>query len=103
MISSSSPPIPLSQQGEAQSFLKMAAIKVERSIAGGEECSIPQSIYYRPSELATMPQQFLYWCMHKISYVLETYNIRKLEPYRGPAVVPRTRVVYQGGCQTNFC
>ena len=81
----------------------MAAIKVERSIAGGEECSIPQSIYYRPSELATMPQQFLYWCMHKISYVLETYNIRKLEPCRGPAVVPRTRVVHQGGCQTNFC
>ena len=73
MISSWSSPIPLSQQGEAQSFLKMAAIKVERSIAGGEECSIPQSIYYRPSELATMPQQFLYWCMHKISYVLETY------------------------------
>ena len=102
MISSSSP-VPLSQQGEAQSFLKMAAIKIERSIVGEEECSIPQSIYYRPSELATMSQQFLYWCMRKISYVLETYRTRKLEPYRGPAVVPRTRVVYQGGGQTNFC
>ena len=48
-----------------------------------------------------MPQQFLYWCMRKILYVLETYNIRKLEPYRDPAVVLRARVVLQGEDQAD--
>ena len=32
----------------------------------------------------------------EIGNVLETYDIRKLEPYKGPAIVSSTRVVYQG-------
>ena len=39
---------------------------------------------------------------NEVGNVLETYNIRKLEPYRGPAVIPRTRVVHQGGAQANY-
>ena len=35
--------------------------------------------------------------------ILETYNIRKFKPYRGPAVDPRSRVVHQGEGQSgNF-
>ena len=34
--------------------------------------------------------------MNELGNILETYNIRKLEPYRGPTVVPSTRVVHQG-------
>ena len=32
----------------------------------------------------------------------KTYNIRKLESYRGPAVDPRSRVVHQGEGQSDY-
>ena len=34
--------------------------------------------------------------------VLETYNIRKLQPYKGPPIVPRARVVHQREGQANY-
>ena len=34
--------------------------------------------------------------------VLETYNVRKLEPYKGPAIVPSTSVVHQGEGQSDY-
>ena len=39
---------------------------------------------------------------NEIGNVLETYNIRKLEPYRGPAVYPRSRIVHQGEGQSDY-
>ena len=34
--------------------------------------------------------------------VLETYNIRKLQPYKGELIVPRARVVHQKEGQTDY-
>ena len=34
--------------------------------------------------------------------VLETYNIRKLQPYKGPPIVPRARVVHQRKGQADY-
>ena len=34
--------------------------------------------------------------------VLETYNIRKLQPYKGPPIVPRARVVHQKEGQADY-
>ena len=34
--------------------------------------------------------------------VLETYNIRKLQPYKGPPIVPSARVVHQGEGQADY-
>ena len=34
--------------------------------------------------------------------VLETYNIRKLQPYKGPPIVPRARIVHQGEGQADY-
>ena len=34
--------------------------------------------------------------------VLETYNIRKLQPYKGPPIVPRARLVHQREGQADY-
>ena len=39
---------------------------------------------------------------NEIGNVVETYTIRKLEPYRGPAVDPRSRIVHQGEDQSDY-
>ena len=39
---------------------------------------------------------------NEIGNVLETYNIRKLEPCKGPSIVSRARIVYQGEGQSNY-
>ena len=39
---------------------------------------------------------------NEIGNVLETYNIRKLEPCKGPAIAPSTSVMHQGESQSDY-
>ena len=49
-----------------------------------------------------MLAHFLLCLTLKLTNVLETYNIRKLESYKGPPIVPRARLVHQREGQADY-